>query len=100
MREINLFCAAGMSTSLLVSKMQKYAAEIGYDCHIEAFPISKVDTQGAKSDIILLGPQVRFEKERVSEMYPNKIVESINMQAYGMMDGPAIIKQVKEKLGD
>ena len=40
MRKIRLFCAAGMSTSLLVTKMQNYAKEIGYDCDVVAYPIS------------------------------------------------------------
>lgn len=100
MRNIRLFCAAGMSTSLLVTKMQKYAESIGYECSIEANPTSEVVEKGADADIILLGPQVRFEMNKIKEKMPNKIVEPIDMRAYGMMDGKAVIEQVKKVLGD
>ena len=101
MRKIRLFCAAGMSTSLLVTKMQNYAKEIGYDCDVAAYPISEAATYGPEADIILLGPQVRFQlndvKKQVGE---DKIVEPIDMRAYGMMDGKKVIEDVKAKLGD
>ncbi len=101
MRKIRLFCAAGMSTSLLVTKMQNYAKEIGYDCDVVAYPISEAATYGPEADIILLGPQVRFQlndvKKQVGE---DKIVEPIDMRAYGMMDGKKVIEDVKAKLGD
>ena len=101
MRKIRLFCAAGMSTSLLVTKMQNYAKEIGYDCEVAAYPISEAATYGPEADIILLGPQVRFQlndvKKQVGE---DKIVEPIDMRAYGMMDGKKVIEDVKAKLGD
>lgn len=100
MRTINLFCAAGMSTSLLVTKMQQYADSINYECVVAAHPVSEVATYGPKSDIVLLGPQVRFELNNVKAKVPSVPVEAINMQAYGMMDGKAVIEQVKKILGD
>ena len=38
MKNIVLICAAGMSTSLLVKRMEKAAAETGYEC-IEAIDV-------------------------------------------------------------
>lgn len=100
MRKIRLFCAAGMSTSLLVTKMQEYAHKIGYDCDVVAYPIAEASKYGPEADIILLGPQVRFELNNVKKQVPNKIVEPIDMRAYGMMDGAKVIEQVKKLLGD
>lgn len=100
MRKIRLFCAAGMSTSLLVTKMQKYAEEIGYDCDIVAHSTSEVDAYGPEADIVLLGPQVRFELKKIQAKLPEKIVETIDMRAYGMVDGKAVIEHVREVLGD
>ena len=100
MRDIRLFCAAGMSTSLLVTRMQEYARTIGYDCVIAAYALSEVGQYGPDADIILLGPQVRFELKGGKAKFPEKIVESIDMRAYGMMDGKAVIEQVKKYLGD
>lgn len=100
MRNIVLFCAAGMSTSLLVTKMQAAAADEGYEVEIAAHPIAEAENYGASADIILLGPQVRFELARIQGMFPDKKVEAIDMRAYGMMDGKAVIAQVKKALGD
>lgn len=100
MKKIYLFCAAGMSTSLLVTKMQQYADSIGYEAEITAFPVSEAKEKGVDADIILLGPQVKFETNRIKADLPNKIVEPIDMMAYGMMDGKKVIEQVKKALGD
>lgn len=100
MRNIVLFCAAGMSTSLLVTKMQKAADEQGYEATVAAHPIAEAQAFGADADVILLGPQVRFELARIQGLFPEKPVESIDMMAYGMMDGTKVIAQVKKALGD
>ena len=99
MRKIVLLCAAGMSTSLLVNKMKAAAADEGYDCDIAAFPVATARDH-ADADIILLGPQVRFAKSKVQGEVPGTIVQDIDMQAYGTMNGKKVIAQVKKALGD
>jgi len=100
MRKIVLLCSAGMSTSLLVTKMREAAEAQNYEADIEAFSVSEASREGADADIILLGPQVRFNLSAVQKQLPGKPVEVIDMRAYGMMDGAAVIKQVKEVLED
>lgn len=100
MRKIVLLCAAGMSTSMLVIKMKKYAESEGYDCEIDAHAVSEAKQYGAEADIVLLGPQVRFNLAKVKEQCPNCPVEAIDMAAYGAMDGAKVIRRVKEVLGD
>ena len=99
MRKIVLLCAAGMSTSLLVNKIKAAAADEGYECDIAAFPVATAKDH-ADADIILLGPQVRFAKGKVQGEVPGKIVQDIDMQAYGTMNGKKVIAQVKKALGD
>ncbi len=55
-----MLCAAGMSTSLLVSRMQEAAQKEGYEAEISAHPISQAAVKAADADVVLLGPQVRF----------------------------------------
>ncbi|MFO7273970.1 MAG: PTS sugar transporter subunit IIB [Bacillota bacterium] len=62
MIRILLVCAAGMSTSLLVQKMEKVAAARNLDVKIEAHPVSEFQDTYKDFDVILLGPQVRFRK--------------------------------------
>ncbi len=100
MRKIVLLCAAGMSTSLLVTKMQQASQEIGYETDIAAFPVASAKDH-ADADIILLGPQVRFAKKQVQDQVgPNVIVDDIDMQSYGTMNGKKVIDQVRKALGD
>ncbi|WP_313585079.1 PTS sugar transporter subunit IIB [Lacrimispora sp.] len=100
MRNIVLFCSAGMSTSLLVNKMRAAAAEINYDCKINAYALASSKVKGKDADIILLGPQIRFSKTKVERDCPGKLIECIDMQLYGTMNGAEVIAQVRKALGD
>lgn len=100
MKNVYLFCNAGMSTSILVKKMQEAAKERNFDCHIEAFAVSEAKEKGKDADILLLGPQVRYQVNSVKADFPDKPVESIDMLAYGMMDGAKVIDTVISIIGD
>ncbi|BDR55946.1 PTS sugar transporter subunit IIB [Xylocopilactobacillus apis] len=93
-KTIMLVCAAGMSTSLLVSKMQKAAEEKGIDAKIFATSASDADAkiESEHPDILMLGPQVGY----MLDDFKNRVsipVEVINMQDYGMMNGPKVLDQ-------
>lgn len=92
MKNIVLFCAAGMSTSLMVTKMQNAAKEKGYDCTIAAHSLSEMDKYGPEADCILLGPQVRYQKDKVLAAFPDKPQMVIDMQLYGMMKGKEVLE--------
>ena len=51
---IVLACSAGMSTSLLVKKMEAAAEEKGVTCKIHAIPIAAIDETVAKEKIDVL----------------------------------------------
>lgn len=99
MRKIILICSAGMSTSMLVRKMQDAAHLQGYETSIAAYPASQVKEVTDKADVVLLGPQVRFQLAKIKELV-HCPVEVIDVSAYGMMDGGKVIARVKEILGD
>ena len=100
MRKIVLFCAQGMSTSLLVNKMQEAAAKQGYECDIAAYALTTAKDTGADADIIVLGPQVKFSRKLVEQNCPGKTIIDVDMRAYGTMDGEAVLEQVQKTLGD
>ena len=100
MKNILLVCAAGMSTSLLVNKMKAAAKEKGIEINIDALPVSECSSVIDKVDIVLLGPQVRFQKPQVDALVKGRIpVEGIDMRLYGTMNGKAILDQVLKTLG-
>lgn len=100
MRNIKLFCAAGMSTSMLVERMKAAAADQGYEVEIAAHAVAEASKLGGDADFILLGPPVRFEVDRVKALFPDKPVEAIDTVMYGTMYGVGVINHVREVLGD
>ena len=99
MKKIILLCAAGMSTSMLVKKMQEAAAADNFECEIAAYPTSEAKDKAADADAILLGPQVRFQVAKVKELCPGKPVDAIEMRMYGRMDGKGVLEQAKKMMG-
>jgi len=100
MRTIRVFCNMGMSTSVLVRNMKQSAEKQGYEVDITAFSVAEVKEKGAEADIILLGPQVGFQLKKIREQLPQKEVHVIKSADYGMMNGDAVIRFVRETLGD
>lgn len=86
---IKLFCAAGMSTSLLVAKMKEVANERGLDIEIKAYPVGHIDKEIETADIVLLGPQVSYlQKEVKAKVLAHNIPFGvIPMVDYGMLNG-------------
>lgn len=99
-KTIMLVCAAGMSTSMLVSKMQKSATEKGIDADIFAVSANEADAnlESKNVDVLLLGPQVRFMKSQFEKKVADKgiPVDVINMQDYGMMNGEKVLNTALE----
>ena len=60
MKKILLVCSAGMSTSLLVSKMQKVSEERGLDYEIFAEANADIGRFNGKVDVGLVGPQIKY----------------------------------------
>ncbi|MRX71598.1 PTS sugar transporter subunit IIB [Bacillus lacus] len=90
---ILLCCAAGMSTSLLVAKMEESAKEQGLNCSIRAVGASEVDKHMEEADVLLLGPQVRYllsNLKKAGEQYGIP-VDSINMVHYGTCNGKEVL---------
>ena len=86
-----LVCAAGISTSLLVNRMKEAAETKEIEFQIEAHPVGQIEKYGEAADVILLGPQVRYELKNVKKMFLDKPVEIINMQDYGTMNGAKVL---------
>lgn len=92
---ILLVCSAGMSTSLLVTKMQKAAQEKGIDANIWAISTDSLDRNLPKADVILMGPQIRFQlnalREKASKYgVPVDVIDSVD---YGMCNGPKVLEK-------
>lgn len=90
-KHIYLFCSAGMSTSLLVSKMRAQAEKYEVPVIIEAFPETLVGEKGPTADVVLLGPQIAYMLPEIQRLL-SKPVEVIDSMLYGKVDGLGVLK--------
>ena len=103
MKNIMLVCNAGMSTSMLVTKMLKAAEGRGIETPIWAVPLSEVDGEikNKEVDVLLVGPQVSFMLQEYKEKFePDVKVDSINMMDYGTMNGEKVLDLALNMMGE
>lgn len=100
MHNIVLICAGGMSSSLLVSKMQKYAQANGMDVNIIATGADEFAESPIPCDVLLMAPQITYELDEFKKKFGDqiKIIEPVSMKNYGMMAGDKVMEAVMEKL--
>ncbi|EBM2980033.1 PTS sugar transporter subunit IIB [Salmonella enterica] len=80
-----------MSTSMLVKRMCEYAATINAEVNINALAIA--EAKNNEADIVLLGPQVRFQKSEIEGIAQGRIpVAVIDMKDYGAMNGKSVLE--------
>lgn len=94
MKHIMLVCNAGMSTSMLMTKMTQAAQAKGIDTDIWAVPVAEVETEVESKtiDVLLVGPQVKFMLDEFKTSYEPAIkVDAINMMDYGTMNGEKVL---------
>lgn len=98
MLTIRLFCAAGMSTSLLVRKMEEAAAKEGIEVDIIAYPVGEMERHLDGVDVALLGPQVGYMKGQLQRLATAAGIpcDVIPMADYGMVNGKNVLALAKK----
>lgn len=101
MNRILLACSSGMSTSLLVTKMEAYAQSIGDEAKIWAVGQNQAKKDMAEADVVLIGPQMSFLKKELQKEAAqyNINVDVIDMMAYGLADGKKAYEQALALMG-
>lgn len=97
MKKIVLLCSEGLSTGVLVRKIEEAAISDGYDCQISAHSVIEAESCCKDADIVLLSPQVRFNLAEIRKKVSCPVA-AIDMRVYGMMDGTAVFRQIKRVL--
>ncbi|MBP1969234.1 PTS system cellobiose-specific IIB component [Virgibacillus natechei] len=102
MKRILLACASGMSTSILVRKMEEAAEEKGIEAEIWAVAQDKAPSEMERADVLLIGPQMRFMKKKYSKVaeevgIPLDVIDPV---AYGRADGEAVLNKAIELIGE
>jgi PTS system cellobiose-specific IIB component len=101
--KVLLICAGGMSSSLLEASIKEAAEKAGVDLEVSAY-FAQIGTYGDFEkhpfDVILIAPQVRFMRKSIAKKVEplGIIVQGIDPQAYGMVDGETIFQQIVDAL--
>lgn len=92
---ILLVCNAGMSTSLLVTKMQNESEANGNQDTIFACSVDELELHIDNCEVVLIGPQIRYKLKSISEIATAKGKEYavIDSVSYGMVDGKKVLAQ-------
>ncbi len=97
--KILLICAGGMSTSILMKKLQKYSDENGAELEeIVARGLGDYEDIVPNYDVILLGPQISYRKADIQKS-TGKPLDVIAPYDYAIGNAQSIFKQVNTLLG-
>lgn len=101
MKTIMLVCSAGMSTSLLVTKMEGAAKDKGIEAKIFAVSEAEAKLHYDNVNVVLLGPQVKFLLKKIQSAVEGKNVpvEVINTIDYGRMNGENVLMTALDLIG-
>lgn len=90
---IMLACQAGMSTSIIVAKMEDEAKKQGKDYKIWAIDQSLIEKEIGNFDVLLLGPQIQHTLRKVKKIVDgNAPVAVIRPMDYGRGNGAAVLE--------
>ena len=98
MLTIRLFCAAGMSTSLLERRIRDAAKEQGVQVDVAAHPANEIDQNLDGIDVALIGPQVQFMFDQIKlKCDAHRVpVAVIPMRDYGTVNGKNVLNLALE----
>lgn len=93
--KILLVCSGGMSTSILVNNMKKYAEPTD---KISAYPLAFLSDHIEQCDVILVGPQTQYMFKAIEEQAKalGKAVALMDPKAMAKVDGSAMYQQAKD----
>ena len=92
--KILLVCAGGMSTGLLMKKMEKYWADRNKTVTINAVGLAEYEDMYESYDVILVAPQTRYKVDDIKE-YTGKPTDVIDSTDYALANCANIMKQVE-----
>lgn len=95
-----LCCTAGLTTTMFANKLQEAARTLSLDYSFEAIPLEEAKARGGEYDVVLLAPQVSYQRAAVAEAYPDAQVVNIPPKIFAAYDAGAALKLVMHLMSD
>lgn len=95
-----LCCTAGLTTTMFAGKLQEAARTLSLDYSFEALPLEQARADGGNYDVVLLAPQVSYQRAAVAEAFPEAQVVAIPPKVFAAYDAGAALKLVMHLMSD
>lgn len=95
-----LCCTAGLTTTMFASKLQETAHALSLDYAFEALPLEQAKAEGGDFDVVLLAPQISYQRKEVVGAFPEAAVVQIPPKVFATLDVGACLKMVMHLLAD
>lgn len=94
--KILLMCANGLSTGILMNKMNDWGKKNGEELEVRAVPVDECAGIYQGYDCLLIGPQMAYKLKEVKAIATDRSVATIAPQDYALGRVDNIMKMVKE----
>ena len=100
--KILLACSMGLSTSMLIEKLKEEGKKRGMDLDVDAVTYQIVNQYVDTTDILLLGPQIRYLVKKFQDDYGDRIpvIDAMNMSDYALLNAEKILNEALAKYQD
>lgn len=97
MKSVLLVCGTGASSGFMAKNIRKAAKNKGKDVSVKARSDSELDEYIEEIDLLLVGPHLKYMMDDLKEIAApyNVPVELIREEAYGSLDGDAVLEQIE-----
>ena len=93
-----LCCTAGLTTTMFANKLAEAAKTLSLDYSFEAKPLASAS--GGSYDVVLLAPQVGYQRKAVADAFPQAAVVEIPAKVFAAYDAGAALKLVMHLVED
>lgn len=98
MKNILLLCASGVTSSLLAQKLNEVVENDLNDYYLISCSVCDVAKYVNDTVIMLLTPQVRFNYDKIQQMYPDKYILKIDNNDYKQLNIDNIFEMIKNQI--
>ena len=98
MKSVLLVCGTGASSGFMAKNIRQAAKNMGKEVSVKARSDSEVAEYIEEIDLLLVGPHLKYMLDDLKEEAKpyNVPVEIIREEAYGSLDGEAVLEQIEQ----